>query len=126
MSSMQENTVTLRANDSNYTVARVELNDYWTGNYLLVWRTPPDHRVSILPGDSGRDIIWLDAHLSKIRDNPPRVPEDLVFDAVLHEQVKMFQLSAGLIPDGIVGPKTWIQINSRVLQDVPMIIDYSE
>jgi general secretion pathway protein A len=126
VSSLQEDTVTLQLNNSNFNVARVDLNDYWTGNYLLLWKTPPDYRVTILPGDAGEDIIWLDAHLSEIQNNPPRIPEDIVFDAVLQEQVRMFQLSAGLIPDGIVGPKTWIQINSRTMQDVPMISDYSE
>jgi len=126
VSSIQETTVALQVNGSNYNVARADLITYWTGNYVLVWRTPPDHRVSILPGDSGRDINWLDTHLAEIQGNSPRVQEDLVFDAVLQERVRMFQLSAGLVPDGIVGPKTWIQINNRVLQDVPMILDNSE
>jgi general secretion pathway protein A len=126
VSKVKEDKIMLQVTGSNYYIAPDDLINYWTGNYLLVWRTPPDHRVSILPGDSGADIIWLDAQLSEILNYPPRIPEDLVFDAILQEQVRIFQLSSGLVPDGIVGPKTWIQINNRVRQDVPMILDESE
>lgn len=124
LSSMRESSITLKINGAQYNIAPADLINHWTGNYTLLWSMPPDHRISIKPGDSGRDIVWLDAHLSEILDNEPRAVEDLVFDAVLQEQVRMFQLSAGLIPDGIVGTNTWIQIHSRALKDVPMIRDY--
>jgi peptidoglycan hydrolase-like protein with peptidoglycan-binding domain len=34
-----------------------------------------------------------------------------VFDGELEVQVKQFQLTTGLTPDGIAGVKTWIKIN---------------
>lgn len=124
LSSMGESSITLKIGGLQYNISQADLINHWTGNYTLLWRMPPDHRTSIKPGDSGRDIVWLDVHLAGILGNEPRAVDDIVFDAILQEQVRMFQLSAGLIPDGIVGTKTWIQIHSRALKDVPKILDY--
>ncbi len=125
LSSLQEAYITLKVDGVDYRIDSADLLTHWTGEYLLLWQTPPGHRDSIKTGDSGDDIIWLDSSLSEIQQHAPRSGQDLVYDAILQEQVKMFQLSAGLIPDGIVGPKTWIQINSRVLSHVPLLTNYN-
>jgi general secretion pathway protein A len=98
-----------------------DLNNHWTGAFTLLWKTPPGYRLSFLPGDAGADIDWLENQLADIQGQSPRQMDALAYDAVMQEQVKLFQISTGLIPDGIVGTNTWIQINTRVLDDLPLL-----
>jgi peptidoglycan hydrolase-like protein with peptidoglycan-binding domain len=51
-------------------------------------------------GAQGEHVTWLRRHFSLA--DPPSV-----FDAPLEARVRAFQLAQGLVPDGIVGPKTW-------------------
>ena len=44
-----------------------------------------------------------------------------VFDGELEVQVKQFQLTTGLTPDGIAGVKTWIKINDADDIDTPRL-----
>ena len=46
---------------------------------------------------------------------------NIVFDDELVTRVKKFQLSEGLVPDGIVGTHTLILINTATKADIPAL-----
>jgi general secretion pathway protein A len=88
-----------------------ELANSWFGQYVAVWRVPPDFDQQIRINDQGPSVIWLRHVLENIegkRDNGSDV-----FDTALAKRVHAFQLAEGIQPDGVVGPLTVIHLNIR-------------
>jgi len=86
----------------------------WLGEFVLFWRPPPGYRGNLHPGDEDPFVSWLDAGLSRAEGWAPVLEESTQYDARLERNVKRFQLSRGLDPDGIIGSKTLIQLNSAL------------
>lgn len=83
-----------------------ELNS--EGNTLGIGTVPPS---SVLrSGSSGQDVITLQYLLNVAAEFYPTIPapaQDGTFGSATRQSVEAFQRSAGLTPDGIVGPLTW-------------------
>jgi len=94
-------------------VTEQELVSRWRGHYLLLWR--------LESGDSGQEVDWLarGLGLSEGRETPGAAV--VSFDDQLADRLKRFQLASGLVPDGIAGPRTLIQLNSRLYSDLPRL-----
>ncbi len=101
-------------------VSLQEIADRWTGDYTILWRMPPSYVREIRPGDEGPMVEWLSSRLAAAQVD---IPVTRVFDAALLKEVKRFQISEGLMPDGIVGPNTIIHLNTAAGADVPLLID---
>ncbi|MDZ7621619.1 MAG: AAA family ATPase [Candidatus Competibacteraceae bacterium] len=82
-----------------------QLTPLWTGDYLLLWRTPVVQRV-LGPGASGEEVRWLRQRLAVATGQTLSEPLPELFDAALAEQVRDFQRERGLQPDGLAGPRT--------------------
>ncbi|MEW6418115.1 MAG: AAA family ATPase [Nitrospirota bacterium] len=95
----------------------------WLGDYTLLWRIPPRYQGPFKRGDRGPVVQWLDRQLTLIQGRKAQPGENSVYDDVLVRQVKKFQLSEGLTPDGIVGPQTLICLNSAAGTGDPVLID---
>jgi general secretion pathway protein A len=104
-------TATVALDAETATVGIDELASLWKGEYTLLWRPPPQSEGNIREGDQGPAVKWLESRLHRVQGSavPPR--KDPVFDALLLERVKKYQLAKGLKPDGVVGPKTLIQLS---------------
>ncbi len=105
--------VLLAVGERYFAVARAELARVWPGEYLLLWRPPALDVKLIRPGDTGRLVVWLRNNLDRVLGplaSPAERPE--VFDAALLNRVKQFQRRRFLQPDGLVGEKTIIHLNS--------------
>jgi general secretion pathway protein A len=93
---------------------RVDVKDIalqWRGDYIILWRMPPVYKSFIKHGTKGPQVKWLDERLANVLGKQNLVSKDAVFDDELLKRVKEFQLSRGLIPDGVVGTKTIIHLN---------------
>jgi general secretion pathway protein A len=112
---------TLRAGDSTLEVASSTLDDYWLGEYTLLWQMPPYYQYAIQPGSKGPVVQWLDQQLTRLygQTGAPTIRDS--YNAVLVSQVKQFQSSAGLVADGVAGPNTLIQLNTRLGLDIPLL-----
>jgi general secretion pathway protein A len=88
----------------------------------LLWRLPPGYERPTVIGDRGETVAWLSDQLAFI-ELQPKEKTTTLFDEDLQERVKRFQASVGLLPDGRVGPQTWIHINSIQAQGVPLLSD---
>lgn len=89
------------------------LANQWSGDYRLFWRQPAAVRETLRPGDSGPGVLWLRQRMAGIAgDTAPGSPDlhNARFDTALSEQVRQFQRSRGLNPDGSVGPLTLIHL----------------
>jgi len=105
-------TATIEAGDERRTVDLKEIEHRWLGNYTLLWRVPSNYRGDIHPGITGPDVHWLDTQLAIIQGRKARTGEVLTYDAQLITQVKKFQISEEMVPDGIVGIQTIIHLNT--------------
>ncbi|MGF1547017.1 MAG: AAA family ATPase [Thiotrichales bacterium] len=93
--------------DGRVRVTAATLDAYWLGEYLLLWRPPPNGAEILKQGDSGLDVVWLRRQLDRAEGSEQALRHYVnVFDRSLTERVKAFQTRHQLTPDGIAGERT--------------------
>ncbi|MCR4304639.1 MAG: AAA family ATPase [Gallionella sp.] len=112
LTSLDERSATFAAGAETRAVSLAAFAEQWSGHYTLLWRMPPVANKKLRPGDSGPDVEWLGKQLAQLDGKAAQATADQVFDATMMRQVKQFQLSQGLIPDGSVGPQTMMHLSS--------------
>ncbi len=98
-----------------------DLESYWFGDYTVLWQRPADYKVEVLPGYKGAIVQWLNKQLSIIRGHSIQPSENSLYNYELVREVKRFQLTEGLKPDGIIGPRTIILLNNVIEKDTPLL-----
>lgn len=93
-----------------------EIDRFWLGEYSVVWKLPPYKSGIINPGQP-KEGDWLRQGLTEIN------PE--LEGLSLQEQVVEFQRSMGLVPDGIAGSMTLIQMNNILDVRTPKLLGNS-
>ncbi|KZZ62089.1 hypothetical protein A3763_22320 [Oleiphilus sp. HI0128] len=68
-----------------------------------------------MPGQK-KEEAWLRKSLSRLSQYKANKSEPI------EDQIKRFQASSGLVPDGIAGSMTLIHINSRLNLGVPRLM----
>ncbi len=119
--------VLLKIPDGELLLPRSDLDRFWFGEYLLLWRPPNNQSVSFVPGMNSEGILWLRQSLTAIlgRDIPPA--DSTRFDENLEIQVRNYQQARRLTVDGLVGQKTQMMINTDLgLDDIPRLSDSGE
>lgn len=117
-----DDSVTVTTNGVEYTFDATEMLDYWSGFYTLLWRSPPAYEQAVRRGDSGAAVDWLATQLAVLDGTVmPSITQNKIYDEALESRVKRFQISAGLVPDGVVGAQTWIHLNSVEPMNIPTI-----
>jgi general secretion pathway protein A len=119
-------TATLVIGSESKIVSIEAIGSRWFGEYTLLWAKPAEYTAAIKPGNTTANVGWLDKKLALIQGRQPSSQSPLVFSDALASQVKKFQFSRNLVPDGIVGPQTIIHLNSACGNDVPKLIDMHE
>ncbi|MCP5162068.1 MAG: AAA family ATPase [Hahellaceae bacterium] len=107
------------------------LDQFWYGDYTVVWRVPPFRSAMIQAGDIRDPDKWLADQMNKVVDQlaPELTPASLQIlkQVSLREKVRWFQKYRGLIADGIAGEQTYIQINSVLrASQVPFLTGSAE
>ena len=82
-----------------------------TGEYLTLLRTPPGFRAQLATGMRGADVDWVSRRLAAWA-GLTEPAEGRSMDAALVQQVRQFQQLQGLEADGVVGPKTWMKLQT--------------
>lgn len=99
----------------------------WAGEYTLLWKPPMGFQQNIKTGYTGSVVRWLDTQLSKIHDRALSAEGSSIYSDALTAEIRRFQRAEGLKPDGIVGSKTIIRINTLNDQQVPLLVrQYAE
>lgn len=110
LTALSDKTATLASGEDLRTVNIEEVEQTWTGDYLLIWRGPPNVDQLLKPGSRGPLVTWLDRQLAVVQGRPARVNKEQIYDEEIMRHVREFQKTAGLQPDGIAGPRTIMQI----------------
>ena len=100
-----------------------DLETRWFGDYIVLWRPPPNYNGAIVPGSSGKEVTWVANLLAAANGQPLPTQNVMTYDDRLVEQIKQFQLEMGLVTDGIVGAQTLIYLNSAAGLGVPKLGD---
>ena len=102
-------------------VDMMEIENRWSGDFLLLWRPPKDYSGAIYPGNQGPIVQWVGNQLSVINGMVNNLrPADVYHDELVN-QVKKFQITEGLEPDGVVGSQTFICILNRIGSSEPLL-----
>ena len=117
ITSIQHELATVYSNNTEYTIKLSDLDQYWYGQFILLWRKPDNYSSAITPGDRGNIVSWLNTHFV----DDQSTGGSKTYDDMLIEKVKDFQSQNGLAADGIVGPVTIIHLNSKSGLDVPTL-----
>jgi len=123
LSALHGQTATFVVGTEARTVEVREVEKKWLGDYTLLWRTPPDFRSPLRPGQKGNMVLWLNKQLALIQGRTDQPRKNLLYEGDLIAQLKKFQLSEGLVPDGIVGPQTIIHLNTFTASGEPLLYD---
>ena len=96
------------------------LKNYYGDDIVLEVNVPVENispsapPVTLVEGDTGRDVELIQRKLNRISANFPGIPKiypvDGFFGQSTTEAVKKFQEVFGLTPDGLVGRATWNEI----------------
>jgi general secretion pathway protein A len=97
--------VTLGLDREQLTLPIGEVDDFWDGTFVLLWR-PPVGSSLLKPGMQGRDVAWLKRRIGEIDGAPLGSARQEVYDDELRARVMAFQSSRSLTPDGLVGEET--------------------
>ena len=110
LSALDDRTASFALGAHTKAVAIGALAAQWSGQYTLLWRMPADAHDNIRAGERGRAVAWLAGQLAQAQGRAAEPGENPLFDQLLLRQVKQFQLAEGLIPDGVVGPRTLMRL----------------
>ncbi|KAA6187019.1 AAA family ATPase [Thiohalocapsa marina] len=82
-----------------------DIDERWSGDFLLLWRLPPPG-VELIGRSAGPvALAWLRERLAALPGAVIAV-EPPVYDQALESAVRQFQSRQGLVVDGIAGPRT--------------------
>jgi general secretion pathway protein A len=114
LSRLTDSVATLVFTGGTRGIPRRRLADLWTGQFELVWRKPASPAYASV-GTVGQSVSWLRRRLAVARgDNPEHIvgQPSPVFAKPLEAELRRFQLTHGLDPDGMLGPRTMIVLEN--------------
>lgn len=123
---LDEMSATLDTGVQRFKVSTMELDNHWLGEYTLLWQKPPYYTNALQPGNNGPMVQWLDQQMVRLYgyNDAPTISD--TYKGNLISQVKKFQLSKGLEPDGVAGPLTFILLNTELGNETPRLNDTSD
>ncbi|MDF3035591.1 MAG: putative peptidoglycan binding domain protein [Paucimonas sp.] len=78
--------------------------------FVTLWRAPSNYRDYLAAGEIGEEVDWVALQLARYYgEKDPAGPRQL--DSELIRRVQRFQLENGIKADGVVGPRTYMQLN---------------
>jgi len=108
---LQDENVTLAISENRFKFSTNDVNQYWLGQFLLLWQ-PPSLPIKMLKvGMTHQAVVWIRKHLNIIegRSNSHLFPR---FDQALKRRIIAFQRQYNLSPDGIVGEQSLLVLQA--------------
>lgn len=124
--SIDGETAGILLNNETMKVSLNEIKSKWLGDYSYIWQPPAGYVYDIKPGTDSPLIAWLKEQMNRIYQNGDPSDTGTVYDEKLENLIKRFQSEKGLVPDGIVGTRTLIHINTAVMENIPTLTQKQE
>ena len=116
-----DGTLTVIAGSAQLSLTQAEFESNYNGTAQMLWRTPPAYQGPLKKNDRGATVDWLVTQLDLIEGHSPPIQAGFTFNDSLEERVRDFQRRAGLSPNGIVDPVTWIHLNDVEAMSIPTL-----
>jgi general secretion pathway protein A len=97
------------------------LASQWSGYYTQLLHLPVGAYDNIPTGKRGPAVQWLSHQLAQAQSRAVDTSAASIFDENLKGQLKQFQLSQGLIPDGVARPQTLARLSALTDQSAPRL-----
>ncbi|MBX3698108.1 MAG: AAA family ATPase [Dokdonella sp.] len=91
---------------------RADLERFWTGEFMAIWRVPASINGPIRRGDAGPGVAWAKESLRHLDGGAGADSGPAYFDAEMEERVRKLQLAYGIQADGIIGPETLFALSA--------------
>jgi general secretion pathway protein A len=121
--SIQDHTATFAIGIETRKVDTKEMASKWFGEYTLFWKAPSHYKGKLNQVSRGPLVAWLDHQLSIVYEREARPEEKLYYNEPMKKEIRTFQITAGLVPDGIVGPRTIICLSNVTDSGGPTLIN---
>ena len=121
LTTLGTDSATLLADEKVYHISLPRLEKGWRGEFSLLWRRPAHFRRVLFPGAQGPEVRWLAGELAQLQHWKPTATDKVTLTGALLQRLKQFQMAVGLVPDGICGEQTIIQLNTARRLDVPRL-----
>jgi general secretion pathway protein A len=102
-------TATLAIGNREYTFALTEIDQVWSGSFIILWK-PPFALRKLSRGDRGEEVLWIRRALDHQEGKNPDAAASDLFDESLRQRIIVFQRERSLIPDGYVGSETLVRL----------------
>ena len=100
---------TLQIGERRVTLPTAEIERFWDGPFVMVWKSPVSGPLPLQPGMRGRDVVWLRRQLGAV-DGLDAESVGQFYDEELKRRVAAFQQTESLTPDGIAGEETLVRL----------------
>jgi general secretion pathway protein A len=110
LASLDGERATLEIGSRRVTLASVEVERFWDGAFVMIWRSPVTGTLPLQPGMLGRDVAWLRQRLGALDGQPLTAKANQIYDDELRRRVAVFQQVESLVPDGIAGEETLVRL----------------
>ena len=119
---IRDDLAVLRLGDKQMEVPTSRLFENWLGRFTVIWQPPPGYQKALRPGDEGEVIDWLSVKMVELQVlDPEQLVAPVRLDNHLLDAVKTLQGESGLQADGIVGPRTLMELNTRLGGSTPRL-----
>ncbi|WP_198320903.1 peptidoglycan-binding protein, partial [Azohydromonas aeria] len=119
---LDERHATLRAHGREMRLPLAALAPLWRGDWASFWQAPAGYARPLTEGDASPAVPALAALLARAQGRPEPASPPKRLDGALLAQLRAFQLSAGLKPDGVAGPGTFMLLNRAGGLDEPRLL----
>jgi len=107
-----DETATLDFGGRRHAYPLAEVDRYWEGAFIVLWKAPSVGAAAIVPGARGKDVEWVRQRLSEADGTPLPARQRDVYDEALRARVIAFQRARSLLADGIVGEETLLHLSA--------------
>lgn len=122
VAALKPETVTLEFGERQYEFPVGEVDRYWYGKYLLLWKPPMPEQETLRLGMRSEAVIWLRDALARYRGEPLAPTESDLFDEQLQSRLIDFQRRQQLAPDGVAGAITLAQLQKYLPDGSPSLV----
>ncbi len=113
VSALDERSAQIEAGGATLKADLLDLQHYWYGDFLVLWRPPLPMARLLRPGMHGAEVRWLRQGLATVRGEPLAGGSD-TYDKDLERLVEDFQRAHRLTVDGIAGEQTQVLLDGLV------------
>ena len=113
VSALDDASARLEAGGATLRADLLDLQRYWYGDFLVLWRPPLPTARLLRPGMRGAEVRWLRQGLATVRGEALAGNSD-VYDQDLERLVEDFQRAHRLTVDGIAGERTQVLLDGLI------------